>query len=185
MNKFIKQLIMLSVMLLEASSSIGAIGKNSVRILLILTGVAWSTLALAEGGCPEGQFPQQYGTTMGCTTMNAGGNQPVAPVWADRWGAIASDGNGIYGIVTDKASRRKAQKSAIEECKKRGGGSCAVRRDFYNQCAAVTSGTTAVATANAPTEDEAIKIGKEICIKNGDNNCQVYWSGCSTAVRVN
>lgn len=159
--------------------------KKYLKHLLCLGLLGLSGSVYAEGGCPEGQFPQQYGTTMGCTTMNAGGNQPVAPVWADRWGAIASDGNGTYGIVTDKASRRKAQKTAIEECKKRGGGSCAVRRDFYNQCAAVTSGTITAATANAPTEDEAVKIGKEICRTNGDNNCQVYWSGCSMPVRVN
>ncbi|MCH7294310.1 DUF4189 domain-containing protein [Acinetobacter higginsii] len=185
MNKFIKQLIMLSVMLLEASSSIGAIGKNSVRILLILTGVAWSTLALAEGGCPEGQFPQQYGTTMGCTTMNAGGNQPVAPVWADRWGAIANDTKGIFGIVSNLRSKRQAEKAAIEECRKRGGGACKVDYTYHNQCVAVGGNDAAANTASGPDLDEVKVRAVRNCEAQSNKKCIVFYSGCSMPVRVN
>ncbi|ENX05970.1 hypothetical protein F898_02914 [Acinetobacter courvalinii] len=185
MGEFLRRLVVLSMMFLRISSSIGTIAKNSVRILLILMGVTWSALALAEGGCPEGQFPQQYGTTMGCTTMNAGGNQPVAPVWADRWGAIASDGNGIYGIVTDLPSKRKASKSAIQECKNRGGRTCALERAYYNQCAAVVMTDTWTAFANAPTLQQATEIGQRDCTASNTGSCRVYWSGCSMPVRVN
>ncbi|MCH7294312.1 DUF4189 domain-containing protein [Acinetobacter higginsii] len=185
MNKFIKRLIVLSVMLLEASSSIGAIGKNSVRILLILMGVAWNTLALAEGGCPEGQFPQQYGTTMGCTTMNTGGNQSVAPVWADRWGAIASDGNGTFGIVSNMKSKSKAQKAAFTACKNQGGTACIVKKEYHNQCVAVVLSETRSAYANAPTEAEALAMGKKECISTNTGECWVHYSGCSMPVRVN
>jgi Domain of unknown function (DUF4189) len=185
MGEFLRRLVVLSMMFLRISSSIGTIAKNSVRILLILMGVTWSTLALAEGGCPEGQFPQQYGTTMGCTTMNAGGNQPVAPVWANRWGAIASDGNGVYGIVSDMTTKRKASKAAIQTCKDRGGGNCVIRLAYYNQCAAVVMTDTWSGYAGAPTLENAIEDGKKRCTGSNTGSCRVYWSGCSMPVRVN
>ena len=187
MGEFLRRLIMLSVMLLKASSSIGVIAKNSVRILLILSGVAWNTLALAEGGCPEGQFPQQYGTTMGCTTMNTGGNQSVAPVWADRWGAIATDNKtGSLGVSVDMKNKTKAQKAAIADCQAKGGKTCEVDIAYYNQCAAMVLGSKKYNTARAATKEKAIELGMQACnSEDGNKNCSVYYSGCSTAVRVN
>lgn len=186
MGEFLRRLVVLSMMFLRISSSIGTIAKNSVRILLILMGVTWSTLALAEGGCPEGQFPQQYGTTMGCTTMNAGGNQPVAPVWADRWGAIAFDGsNGTVGVAADTLSMKKAQKVAIQDCQKRGGRGCSIKTTYHNQCAVVVTGDGDANFLNAPTIEQATKTGMDSCRARNDTNCRVYYSGCSMPVRVN
>lgn len=185
MGEFLRRLIVLSVIFLRISSSIGTIAKNSVRILLILMGMTWSTLALAEGGCPEGQFPQQYGTTMGCTTMNAGGNQPVAPVWADRWGAIANDRKGVFGIVSNLPSKRKAEKAAINECHKRGGGACVIDFTYHNQCVALGSNEDVTNTASGPDIDEVKIRAVRDCESRSNKKCIVFYSGCSTAVRVN
>lgn len=185
MNKFIKRLIKLSVMFLRISSSIGTIAKNSVRILLILMGMTWSTLTLAEGGCPEGQFPQQYGTTMGCTTMNAGGNQPLAPVWAKRWGAIATDShNASVGTVVDMRSKKQAEKAALSECRANGGGKCEVDLAYYNQCAVIITGDNSYLSQGAVSKEEATRIAMQKC-QAKDVNCRVYYSGCSMPVRVN
>ncbi|WP_343580704.1 DUF4189 domain-containing protein [Acinetobacter sp.] len=117
--------------------------------------------------------------------QNQGPAPPPAPIWADRWGAIASDGNGTYGIVTDLTSKRKASKAAIQTCKDRGGGNCVIRLTYYNQCAAVVMTDTWSAYASAPTLENAIEDGQKRCTGSNTGSCRVYWSGCSTAVRVN
>ena len=163
MNKFIKRLVVLSVMFIGISSYIYA--------------------------CPAGMVELPGGVCLPPDHQNSPlNNLPSAsppPVWADRWGAIASDGNGTYGFVTDMRSKRRAEKAAIEDCKKDGGGACSVRLAFFNQCAVVMAGSKAAATASAATKEEAVELGKKTCRENGDNACSVYWSGCSTAVRVN
>ncbi|WP_242108044.1 DUF4189 domain-containing protein [Luteimonas aquatica] len=113
--------------------------------------------------------------------------QPAAPqpVWADRWGAIAADGNGVFGIVSDMTSKRKAQKSAIQECKNRGGGACVVDLAYYNQCAAVGANSKNSFSFSAPTQKEAEDLAVGRCEKSTGEKCNVYYSGCSTAVQVN
>ncbi|MDR6843249.1 DUF4189 domain-containing protein [Pseudoxanthomonas sacheonensis] len=110
--------------------------------------------------------------------------RPAEERWADRWGAIASDGDVTYGIVTDKVSKDEAKHSALAECKKRGGGACSIERYFVNQCAAVIAGDGATASSNAPTVEEAVEIGMPICRENGGENCHVYYSGCSFPARL-
>ena len=105
--------------------------------------------------------------------------------WADRWGAIATDGNGHAGIVKGMASKSSAQKAAVAECRRRGGGGCVVRLSYHNQCAAVVAGATGSNNASAATEDEAIHFAMSDCeTVEGRGACRVYYSGCSLPVPV-
>jgi hypothetical protein len=156
-------------------------------VLLMISGVV-----SAQTACPQGVAAG--GAQCGPSSLinpddsgdpGANGGRPSSPIkWADSWGAIASDGGGNFGIVTDFPSKRKAKKAAIGECRLRGGTTCEVRRVFVNQCAAVIAGNGATATANAPTIEEAVKIGMPICVENGATDCHVYYSGCSLAWRT-
>jgi hypothetical protein len=151
-------------------------------------------LVLAEHGCPDGYIPVFQGGTQNRTCVvdyslpywQEQGQGPPSSLeqWENRWGAIASDGQATYGIVTDRLSKADAARLAVAECNNRGGGACRVDRTFMNQCAAVIAGERSSASANAPTEEEAIKMGTEACMSNGEASCRVYYSGCSLPARI-
>lgn len=111
---------------------------------------------------------------------------PLPPVWADRWGAIATDGEtGSLGISVDMTSKRKAVKAALADCQSKGGANCELDVAYYNQCAAMILGDKNYNTSSAATKEKAIELGMRTCNKEGDSNCRVYYSGCSMPVRVN
>lgn len=149
-------------------------------LLALALGVAQS--AQAEGGCPPGQIPYSGTSVSSCGPMQG---QQLGPAWSNRWGAIASDTKGIFGISADASSKRKAQSTALSECKKRGGIACKVGTTYANQCAAVSTSEDASSSARAPTVEEAAKISMEGCTeRSGGKECWVYYSGCSLPVRV-
>lgn len=104
--------------------------------------------------------------------------------WLDRWGAIATDGRGEYGIVMDRDTERAAIVEAIAACQERGGSGCKLKRAFMNQCAAVVYGATATQTAQAAYEDRAIALATADCDKHAGGSCRVYYSGCSLPVKA-
>lgn len=119
---------------------------------------------------------------------NSGNNLPPAPPqerWADRWGAFASASSGVFGGAQDKQSKRQAEKTALAECKEKGGDDCRVDLSYYNQCGAVASGGGHMGSSRAPTEREAVEHAIKTCEKAGGSNCQLYFMGCSLPVRVN
>ncbi len=160
MNKFIKRLVVLSVMFLGVYSSIYACPVGMIN----------------AGACLPPDDPR--------LPQNQGPAPPPAPIWADRWGAIAADG-GVYGIVSDMPSKRKATKASINECEKRGGKKCALVFAYYNQCAAVGSNTEYSYSWHAPTAKEAELAAVQKCEQGSGKKCNVYYSGCSMPVRVN
>ncbi|WP_312056792.1 DUF4189 domain-containing protein [Acinetobacter courvalinii] len=164
MNKFIKRLVVLSVMFLGLCSSIYA--------------------------CPAGMVELPGGVCLPPDHQNSPLNNlpsasPPPPVWADRWGAIATDGKGAFGIVRDMLSKRKAEKAAIQECTKRGGKGCFTEYFYNNQCVAVGSNDKTYHYARFPTEDEAKTIAVQKCQERSGEACVVFYSGCSMPVRVN
>lgn len=112
--------------------------------------------------------------------------QPVAPQvrWVDRWGAFASDGR-TYGIVADASSEREAEKAAIEECKKRGGGGCEPRFSYRSQCAAIVASERSKFFNGAPDAKEAEVSAMQRCeAEGGKGACWLYYSGCSLPVQA-
>ncbi|MEH6421275.1 DUF4189 domain-containing protein [Pseudomonas sp. CGJS7] len=160
----------------------------------ILSAITAATLTTvipeAKGGCPPGQIPYTSTPAEGSAASIAScgpirSNQPPPPQWETRWGAIASDQKGAYGIVTGMTSERRAEKAAVSQCKELGGISCAATFSFYNQCAAVVVTTTKSFAQSAAEEDQAIAVGKARCEDSGSGECWVYYSGCSLPVRTN
>ena len=148
----------------------------------------------AEGGtCPDGYYPANAPGVMGCAPIpdyDDGGNASSAAArtaWADRWGAIATDGpNAILGSATGMSSRRKAEKAALSECGAKGGNNCKIDLAFHNQCAVLVTGDIGHLIQSAATVEEATRLGVEKC-NESDANCRAFFSACSLpeVVRVN
>jgi hypothetical protein len=159
-----------------------------VELLIATMLLTAAGVAMAQTACPQGVAAgsAQCGPS---SMVDSGGSFRYTPpepqaIWADSWGAIASDANGVFGIVTDLPSKRSAKRAAVDECHKRG-GACGVSLVFKNQCAAVGSSTQSSFASGAPTIEEATARAIKRCEDaNGEGKCWVYYSGCSLAWRV-
>lgn len=142
----------------------------------------------AEAGCPPGQMPVNASAPEGSAQSMAScapiPTNPRGPSWRTRWGAIASDESGSFGIVTGIDSERKATKAALAKCARSGSKSCALDMTFRNQCAAVVANGTQVFIERAPYEEQAIAAGKTRCEESKAVECWVHYSGCSLPARV-
>jgi len=160
--------------------------RNEIMAAVLL--LMASNIALAQTACPQGvaSGSAQCGPSSQVDPEHTGASAPIKPniIWADSWGAIASDGVSTYGIVTDFPSKRKARKAAIEECKRRGGGRCVSAREFVNQCAVVVAGNSGTNIVNAVTVERATELAMQDCRSQGNTSCWTFWSGCSLAWRV-
>lgn len=101
--------------------------------------------------------------------------------WLSRYGAIAGSSNTIFGYAKDERSRGAARKSAIQDCKDKGGIDCSLDIEYSNQCAAVVGGNFSYATARGPSEDSAIAFARGICKKRNEA-CAVKYINCTDAV---
>lgn len=148
--------------------------------------ISTSSYVSAEGACPPGHYqttPPGSQGPIGCAPI-PGTSKPVK--WSDRWGAIATDGKGNWGIVSDMPNKDSAEREAVYECHQRKGFNCKPSMSYVNQCAAVVSTRKNSGVARAPTEAEAISDATSICEKESrDLKCAVFYSGCSNAVRAN
>lgn len=157
--------------------------------ILILLGLLICDSAVAEGGCPPGQYPQSGQGWQTCVPIpgnNQGTTQqgPPPAVWSTKWLAIASDNpKGILGTSVNRPSQADAEQSAIADCMTKGGSNCSVQISYRNGCVAMVVGDKVMNTNGAPTKEEAEDKGLSLC-KRDDSNCRVYYSACSQAVRL-
>ncbi|MBT2746771.1 MULTISPECIES: DUF4189 domain-containing protein [unclassified Lysobacter] len=158
-----------------------------------------SGAALAEQGCPDGFIPNPAPTgTPGQNQCIQGqmpsygpveSQQPTGPRWAKRWGAFTSDSvTSKVGVSSGAASKRTAEKEAVQDCKRRGGSKCEVILAFNNQCGAIAwgerPGAKGVLSAVSAASDDQAKAGalKECSLKS--NECEIFLSECSQAELV-
>jgi hypothetical protein len=114
---------------------------------------------------------------------NAPPHQP-APVWNDRWGAIAFDrGTGQAGTVVDKDSKRDAVNSAMHDCQINGSPNCEVVLTYYNACAAIAMGGGGSGMSNNATLEGAKNGAMRTCSEDS-TTCKIVYSGCSLPRRI-
>ena len=165
--------------------------KLTVFALLIYGPTAWSQCApgIPGAGNPGCIPPTAPGSPYG-QPESAGASPafaPPAPIWGDRWGAIAIDyNNGAAGGANKNATKSDATQLATERCMHAGGIHCEIAVSFVNQCAAIAQksgrGLLYPATAANTAADEAATRAIAIC---GDiAECKIVSSLCSYAVRV-
>lgn len=174
---------------------------DGMKIQLILFCVGLCLLMLlpakAEQGCPEGFTPNAAGTPgtqcipIGGQTRpgeGSGGVVTPPPIWAKRWGAIASDSSGAIGVSSGQTSRKKALKAAIDHCRSKGGTDCSVALEYHDQCAAVAwggeGGSSRTMFSSAANQSEAEGRALDNCKQTVGEVCKVFYSGCSYPERT-
>jgi hypothetical protein len=158
-----------------------------VKVLLGLALLTISSLAFAEGNCPDGMVPIGGGDVVGCmpiqSNQNTGSVQPQGR-WINRWGAVATDETTNvtgFGAATNARNKREAAKAAITLCKKNGGSTgCKIRLTYFNQCAVVAWGDTSYVTSNGPNLEETSQRALQKC-SAATTNCKIFYTGCSEA----
>lgn len=166
--------------------------KTPMKNLFLIVFFAVSQMsreAIAEGGCPNGQYPQQGPGWNSCVPIpGSNGSQPglsTPPVvWEDHWQALATDTpKGILGISTGMLTADDAESAALSDCKSKGGSACSLEISFVNGCIAMVVGKSRKNVRGAKTKLEAEKAAISQCQSN-DSGCQIYYSACSLPTRL-
>ena len=166
-----------------------------VGVLLLV-----SNIAHAEDGCPEGFLPSSAAPSqqapVACRPIPDYSTDqqqeqpqlppPPPPQWARRWGAIATDKiRGVLGAVTDLSSKSEAQQAAVVDCLAKGGSPCKLEIAYDNECVTLAVGSKGYSIKTGDTADAANQRAIKTCSGNGEDlNCQVYYSACSLAQRI-
>lgn len=156
--------------------------------VLCLFALLYANTALAEGGtCPPGYYPVNSPGVMGCAPMPGGTGEPLdtGPSWMTTWGAIAADSDSqIVASSYGQHSKRKAESTAIKECRAKGGSKkCKAWISFYNQCGVMAAGDSQATTYRAGTAEEASREVLKRC-STLTSNCRIIQTACSYPVRV-
>jgi hypothetical protein len=143
--------------------------------------------AHAEGRCPDGYFPIGGGSAgwEGCAPMGPGadGTQEPQPQLETRWGAVAT-ADGALGVAAGQESQESAEQHALAHCQTHSEGKvCKVLIAYYNQCVAVAWGDGGSLWARSPDVYDAEDMALSNC-QQKTTNCDIYYSACSYAERV-
>jgi hypothetical protein len=166
-----------------------SVPKFFALVLVAYTPLGWSQCApgIPGAGNPSCIPPTYPGSPYG---QSDGYAEPVstgpAPIWSDRWGAIAMDySNGSAGGVKDGVTKDGATGLAIDRCRESGGTHCELTIVFMNQCVAVAqkSGGGFISTATAAERPQAAERALTRCADDGA--CKLVYEFCVRAARVN
>ncbi|WP_369335408.1 DUF4189 domain-containing protein [Luteibacter sahnii] len=156
---------------------------------LVAATVPGSVYAQCAPGIPGAGNPGCIPPSAPNSPYNQGGDTPVNSEpqgrWEDRWGSVAIDPIlGIPGSSEHMASSAAAVRSALEQCRSKGGKDCAEVLTYHNQCVAVAQGRSGgqVQAASAATVDKAAVNAISRC--GGSNRCVVRYQSCSYQERV-
>lgn len=146
--------------------------------------------AHAEGGCPQGMYPQSGQGWQTCIPMPGYSQQqsqaalPRPQKWESRWGAIVTDEpNSVIGFSAGEKSESRAKKSATADCHRKGGKNCLFHVAYANSCASLVVGDAIYNVTTDATAEIAGQLGVDRCSKD-TSNCHVYFTTCSYPERV-
>lgn len=143
----------------------------------------------AEGGCPDGQYPQRGQGWQTCVPI-PGAEQSNAPsvvpgYWTDSWGALATyEPLGVIGVAAGLGNKEDAEQEALADCKRQGGKSCRVDATYENSCVALAGSHTGYSIEGDTDLDVAKKKALEKCKKSGYENCHISYFTCSKSIFV-
>ncbi|ROQ36848.1 uncharacterized protein DUF4189 [Stenotrophomonas maltophilia] len=158
-----------------------------LQLLMICSLTLVSGVAMAEGGCPPGQYPIGGQGVQGCAPIPAASTPVSRPngKWIKTWGALVySDSTGDTGVATGKTSKSAAVDEALANC--RGGGSpdCESQVTYKNQCVAVARPTTTGSEGayfTGATED-IVRQGALARCTRGGAICEVKYVDCTLPI---
>ena len=173
MKKYIKQLLCLGLLGLS-----GSVYAQTPHVCGAGPGPNEVMAGMQPGGNGIAPTPLCYWKQQ---SQQGGSQPPPRPTgyWVKTWGAIApSPKGGVLGTAVGADSKGEAERLALADCKKKGGGACEVRISYHNQCAAMVLGNNIYRTGSAGSKKEAEKLVTDACSQQ-DTNCRVYYSACT------
>ncbi|WP_237051808.1 DUF4189 domain-containing protein [Lysobacter antibioticus] len=162
--------------------------------MVLSIGLLWSDHSMAQcpAGIPSAGNPQCIPPSAWPQNAPAGAAAPAGPTWKLTWGAIAIDlDSGDVGTAVGKASKRKAEREALNRCEASGAKGCRqVLFAYENQCAviawpSVVGVGAGVIAQSAATVEAASEIALKRCVGTsvGDSGgCRIVYSECSEPV---
>lgn len=154
-------------------------------VLAALIAIAPS-LCHAEGGCPEGQYPQEGPGWRSCVPIPGYDNAPPAqrPRIKDQWGALSVDpDHGVIGVILTADTKKEASEAATKDCKSKGGKECTLMVSVLNECFAMYTGNKNIWVKPGLSKSEAERNTLEVCQKD-DSDCQRYFAACSAPIII-
>lgn len=160
--------------------------KPPIPLLFLLS--IWSTQAVAEGGCPPGQYPQAGQGWRTCIPMPTAPPEVSLPprqheVWQSGYGALALDTKaGALGSSDNYTSRVAAEAEAINACRRSGGMDCVIRKSYEDECIAMAVGKKGFMLRTGLSQEETEKEALQACEKKKEK-CEILHSSCSNPFR--
>jgi hypothetical protein len=166
--------------------------KYLLLLMLLLELFVINHRAHAEGGCPPGSYPINGQGWQTCapipnydTQQQSLTTRPPSQWWEDRWGAVATDAEkGALGSASSMSSQASAERTALNECRSKGGARCKLDISYVNTCAAMVVGDRGYTVRTGGTREVAIDYGEKVSCSTKDLNCRVYYTDCSLPVRT-
>lgn len=142
--------------------------------------IGFLAASFAADACPPGSILQKGNGWEGCVDLPGSSG----PLWADRWGAIATDqSRRAFGSSSAEISKRKAEKYALSMCRRNGGENCAIAVSYFNQCISYVAGANWPFFRTDRSIEAAESINFERCQRQ-DADCKVVYSACSLQERI-
>lgn len=144
-----------------------------------LTILALTRPAFAEGACPAGYYqnsPSGYGY-IGCAPIP---EQPPPVRMILRWGAVAGDDDGHWGMSESRRFRLQATREALKRCRESGGKGCRLAQVYGDSCVAIASDSNTASVLARQTREEAKAAALKDCegyARGGE--CAIKYSACS------
>jgi hypothetical protein len=144
----------------------------------------------AEGNCPPGYYPQSGPGFQGCApgpAINDGdGTRAVIydGYWETTWGSLAASRttDNAAVSVTGQRSEKEAERVALQECRKKGGGGgCQVDYTYYNYCVAVANSPSGGFVDGGQTENDAASSALRKC-QGAGKGCLIVLADCSRPI---
>lgn len=157
------------------------------QALIILMVAIYSMAASAEGGCPDGQYPQQGPGWRTCVPIPGAQTDTTTarPVrWKSYWSAIAVDySTASLGSTTSADTEDGAKASAKSDCLAKGGSKCEVLVTVRNACMAMVVGKKFLNAQGGKTKEDAEQRAMTSCSAD-DTGCTVYYSSCGLPEKI-
>ncbi|WP_354520813.1 lysozyme inhibitor LprI family protein [Lysobacter enzymogenes] len=94
--------------------------------------------AAAEGACPSGYY-QSNQSGYGYVACAPIPEQPPPVRMILRWGAVAGDDDGHWGMSESRRFRLQATREALKRCRESGGKGCRLAQVYGDSCVAIAS----------------------------------------------
>ena len=153
-----------------------------IKLFLLLIFLSAPAIAHAEGGCPQGEYPQTGNGWRTCVPIPGQSTQNSAQParkWMSNWQAFAVDApKGILGSSRDQPTSASAKSAAMADCEGQGGTACEIGISVRDACMTMVIGDSTLSFKGGTTKAEADQAAMNDC-REGNKTCTIHRSSCN------